>query len=240
MFESSRMSGETFATERLRNDPQLSFEALLLAAEQAGVTIQPIQYGRARRQLGLTNSPPVARRDISEPVMPAVTNAPETPAPVDQPVVTIPRPEPIPILAAPSTPPKRKGSPAFGWLLESLRAEPTLSYGELQTRSTAKDYKIAPVMYGRAKALLGLVPVAPRGQGKNRKPTKLTPQQTLKQADATSADQFGHQLARVRNATDLVQIIKHIDDERRRLRGLLETVANTIDEALDFNNEAST
>jgi hypothetical protein len=37
-----------------------------------------------------------------------------------------------------------------------------------------------------------------------------------------------------------VQIIKHIDDERRRLRGLLETVANTIDEALDFNNEAST
>jgi hypothetical protein len=95
-------------------------------------------------------------------------------------------------------------------------------------------------MYGRAKALLGLVPVAPRGQGKNRKPTKLTPQQTLKQADATSADQFGQQLARVRNATDLVQIIKHIDDERRRLRGLLETVANTIDEALDFNNEAST
>ena len=240
MFESSRMSGETFATERLRNDPQLSFEALRLFAEQAGVTIQPIQYGRARRQLGLTNSPPVAPRDISEPVMPPVANAPEKTAPVNQPVVMIPRPEPIPIPAAPSAPPKRKGSPALGWLVESLRAEPTLSYAELQTRSTAKDYKIAPIMYGRAKALLGLVPVAPRGQGKNRKPTKLKPQQALKQADAASADQFSQQLARERNVNDLVQIIKHIDDERRRLRGLLETIANTIDEALDYSDEAST
>ncbi|MFT4515761.1 MAG: hypothetical protein ACI89X_004729 [Planctomycetota bacterium] len=141
--------------------------------------------------------------------------------------------------AASNATPKRKGSPAFDFLVESLRAEPTLSYGELLTRATSKDYKIAPIMYGRAKALLGLVPVAPRGQGKNHKTNKLTPQQTLKQADTASADQFSQQLSSVRNVDDLVQIIKHLDSERRRLRGLLETIANSIDEALDHNDEAT-
>ena len=153
--------------------------------------------------------------------------------------VVIPQPvAPLPAPTASATP-KRKGSPAFDFLVESLRAEPTLSYGELQTRSLAKDYKIAPIMYGRAKALLGLVPVAPRGQGKNRKTNKLATRQNLKQAAASSTDQFGEQLARVRNVDDLVQIIKHLDSERRSLRSLLESIASTIDEALDNSNEAA-
>lgn len=272
------MSGEAFASERLRNDPQLTFEDLRQVAEEAGVTIQPIQYGRARRQLGLTGSPPVPSRDAGQPINgparnrpassqqavnpPAVSsptesfaaaapapadadaNTPAQAAPLSVPDDPTPAPDPAtlsagPISAAPSAEPKRKGSPAFDFLVESLRAEPTLSYRELQTRSVAKGYKIAPIMYGRAKALLGLVPVAPRGQGKNRKAAKLTTQQTLKQADAGSADQFSEQLSRVRSVDDLVQIIKHLDDERRKLRGLLENIANLIDDALDYSNDAS-
>ena len=267
MSESSRMSGEAFAFERLRIDPQLTFEALRQAAEQAGITIQPIQYGRARRQLGLTGSPPTAQSVSQEASSkpPIEATATESPAPVmpapamAPPELALPEsappesaaPEsaaptssgdapgnPAGIAPTPAAAPKRKGSPAFDFLVESLRAEPALSYGELQTRSTAKGYKIAPIMYGRAKALLGLVPVAPRGQGKNRK-SKLTSQQTLKQADAASADQFSQQLSRVRNVDDLVQIIKHLDGERRRLRGLLENIANSIDEALDHSDSAA-
>ena len=258
MSESPRISGETFASERLRDNPQLTFETLRQVAEQAGVTIQPIQYGRARRQLGLTGAPPAASPLVSgSPVssppvsgsreaasagsssadtiaaepMEEVSQAPEP--------VVIPQPVAPPLAGTANATPKRKGSPAFDFLVQSLREEPTLSYGELQTRSLAKDYKIAPIMYGRAKALLGLVPVAPRGQGKNRKANKLATRQTLKQAAASSTDQFGEQLARVRNVDDLVQIIKHLDSERRSLRSLLESIASTIDEALDNSNEAA-
>jgi hypothetical protein len=50
--------------ERLRDNPQLTFEATRQAAEQVGIVIQPIQYGRARRQLGLISAqpPPPKRR----------------------------------------------------------------------------------------------------------------------------------------------------------------------------------
>lgn len=268
MSESSRMSGEAFATERLRHDSQLSFESLRQAAEQAGITLQPIQYGRARRQLGLTSIPPVAtpaaavgaiassassngtaigasttasapdtHHDLTQ-----VDDAPAADSPTaDSPAADAPAAD-APAADAPAAPArpssKRKGSPAFDYLVESLREEPKLAYGELQARCAAKGYKIAPIMYGRAKALLGLVPVAPRGQGKNRKASKLTSQQTLKQADSASADQFGEQLSRVRNVEDLVQIIKHLDGERRRLRSLLQNIANSIDEALDQGSES--
>ncbi|MFT4843057.1 MAG: hypothetical protein ACI8UD_000757 [Planctomycetota bacterium] len=273
MSESSRLSGEAFASERLRNNPQLTFEDLRQAAEEAGVTIQPIHYGRARRQLGLTGAPPVQSQDpvppgfsqerqtttvrrteeVSLPMeyvpaapVPADTSASEHAAPLSPPAVPIPTPDPVtvptshaaasPILAAPSAAPKRNGSPAFDFLVESLRAEPTLSYRELQTRSMANSYRVAPIMYGRAKALLGLVPVAPRGQGKSRKPAK----QTLQQADAGSSDHLSQELSNVRSVEDLVQIIKHLDDERKWLRSLLENIANLIDEALDYSPDAST
>ena len=56
---SQRISGEAFAVERLRTDPNLDYATLRREAAEAGVAIQPIQYGRARKQLGL---PPVQKQ----------------------------------------------------------------------------------------------------------------------------------------------------------------------------------
>ena len=87
---------------------------------------------------------------------------------------------------------------------------------------------------GRAKALLGLVPVRPRGQGKNRAAAaRAKAANTLGVVTAAPPDAFSQQLEDVRDIDDLVKIVKHLDGERRRLRGLLERIANSIDEALD-------
>lgn len=252
--DSPRLSGEAYAIERLRDNPQIEFETLRKDAEQAGLTIQPIQYGRARRQLGLTGVPPTAKPAASpaHPNLPPQATAPLTPtesaastdgtdrepvaandgpnaAPIPAPVpAPVPAPTPVP---APGRP---KSTPAFEFLVDSLRAEPTISYGELKARADGLELKIAPIMYGRAKALLGLVPVRPRGQGKNRKqPAAAAPPATLPPAKASTESQFGQQLESVRNIEDLVQIVKQLDSERRRLRTLLEQIANSIDEALD-------
>ena len=48
---------------------------------------------------------------------------------------------------------------------------------------------------------------------------------------------IGQQLDSVRNLDDLVQIIKDLDADRRRLRGLLEQIADTIDAALGYSDE---
>lgn len=117
-------------------------------------------------------------------------------------------------------------------MVSSLREDGTLSYGDLRARAEERGFKIAPIMYGRAKALLGLVPVRPRGQGKNRT-AKAKAANTLGNYAATRPDQFSKQLDSVQSVEDLVRIVKQLDGERRRLRGLLEHIANSIDEALD-------
>jgi hypothetical protein len=237
------MSGEAFAIEQLRSNPQQSFETIRQVAEQAGVSIQPIHYGRARRQLGLTSTPPVAAHQPPAPQpaahqpaapkpAPAVPSTPATSAAAE-------RAEPtakIPTLAAAEAPraepeaATKKSTPGFEFLLDALRADENLSYGDANARAKQKGLKIAPIMYGRAKALLGLVPVAARGAGKNRKPsTRITP---TTRPSTSSEDSFGKQLDSVRSVQDLVQIIKQLDDERQRLRSVLEQIADSIHEVL--------
>ena len=206
--------------ERLRDNPQLTFEATRQAAEQVGIVIQPIQYGRARRQLGLISAQPNPRPTHKQ-----------TP----QPLPKDPAAEPANPKAATTESAKPKRKPGFEFLVTSLRADSTLSYQDLRAQAEERGLKIAPIMYGRAKALLGLVPVRPRGQGKNRTAAaRAKAANTLEMAQPTPPDRLSRQLKDVHNVEDLVKIVKHLDVERRRLRGLLERIANSIDEALDY------
>ena len=47
-----------------------------------------------------------------------------------------------------------------------LRKDRNVQFKDVQEAGAKKGFKIFPIVYGRAKALLGLVPTAPRGQGK--------------------------------------------------------------------------
>jgi hypothetical protein len=234
---SQRISGEAFAVERLRNDPNLDYATLRREAAEAGVTMQPIQYGRARKQLGL---PPMKQAPAPEPAPVEARSADDAVAPDEI------ADERADERAAPETPgepadepsgdlvaPRRKGSAAFDFLVQELRREPDLAYGELRERSEAKGWKIAPIMYGRAKAVLGLVPVKPRGSAKKAAAAAAAAApRALKQVESVAADRFHKQLEQVRNLEQLVAIVKELDAERRRLRDLLERIVAMIDETL--------
>lgn len=234
MSGANRISGEAFAIERLRENPDLDYSALRRQAEAAGVSMQPIQYGRARKQLGL---PPLSTR--SEPKFvgskPRIDGTERTSAPAAE------EPPPAELAASPDdaepapggelVAARRKGSPAFDFLVQALRADAKLDYGTLRDRAAANGFKIAPIMYGRAKAVLGLVPVKPRGQGKKATTAPAAPR-TLKQVESVAADRFNQELENVRSLEQLVNVVKDLDAERRRLRDLLERVVAMIDEAL--------
>ena len=212
LSEPQRISGEAFAIERLGKNPDLDYTTLRAEAAQAGISMQPIQYGRARKHLGLA-----ALRDAR----PAAAAAPalEQAAPVAERQGAAPR----------------KGSVAFEFLLGELRREPALVYAELRDRAAAKGFTIAPIMYGRAKAVLGLVPVRPRGTKAAEKAARaalpsVAPQ--LKQIESAAADRFASKLDGVRSVEQLVAVVKELDAERRRLRSVLERVVLLIDEAL--------
>lgn len=228
---SPRISGEAFAIERLRESPDLDYAAVRRMAEDAGIAMQPILYGRARKHLGL---PPMKKAGpvlaASERVM-AATEFVEAAA-------EMPAEAPIEPRAASRGAPRKKGSAAFDFLVGELRREPQISYGELRLRAEANGFPIAPIMYGRAKAVLGLVPVRPRGSKKAAAEATAQAASTptlprmLKQVESVAADRFSKKLEEVRNLDQLVAAVKELDAERRRLRTLLENVVTMIDEAL--------
>lgn len=240
-----RLSGEAFAIERLREDPDLDYAALRRLASEAGISMQPIQYGRARKQLGLPplkSAPPAPVVPMTELRRPAPTARAEDDladaASPGQPTEDAPG-EATDDATGSEAPddlvaPKRKGSAAFDFLVQELRREPHLLYAELRQRCEAKGWKIAPIMYGRAKAVLGLVPVKPRGSAKKAAAaaTAAAPPRVLKQVESVAADRFSKQLEDVRNLDQLVTIVKDLDNERRRLRQLLDRIVTMIDEAL--------
>ncbi|MCB9877653.1 MAG: hypothetical protein H6835_08650 [Planctomycetes bacterium] len=234
MTATSNTNGEAFALELLRDNPALDYAEAQHAANEAGVALQPIQFGRARRQLGLTSAAPAAAPTPHPDAPQAVPAAPQV-------VPAVPQPTEAPVLAAAKSE-RKGGSPAFEWLVESLRNDQTLSFGELKQRGEPLGHSIAPIMYGRAKALLGLVPVRPRGAGKRNKgkvaveaaaPAPATPPRSLQQVDS-AGDAISRQLDDVKSIDELVQVVRKLDAERRRLRTLLEQIANTIDEALGY------
>jgi len=232
---SPRISGEAFAIERLRESPDLDYAAVRRLAEDAGIAMQPILYGRARKHLGL---PPMKK---AGPVLATSTRALAATDLVEAPAelaVESPADEPVEPPAAARGAPRKKGSAAFDFLVGELRREPQLSYGELRQRAEANGFPIAPIMYGRAKAVLGLVPVRPRGSKKEvarastHEAAAPALPRMLKQVESVAADRFSKKLEEVRNLDQLVAAVKELDAERRRLRALLEKVVAMIDEAL--------
>lgn len=247
-----RLSAEAFAAELLRDEPNLDYATIRERAKAAGISVQPIHYGRARKQLGLPalrDSRPESRPTTGRPAASADEAAP---ARSEEPAARTPRMEAdvdeatIPtgtgddtVAAAQAADevvsPRRKGSPAFDYLLQQLRNEPNILYAALRDRCATQGFTIAPIMYGRAKAVLGLVPVKPRGKKAAatalKVPTPGVPMQ-LKQVESVAADRFAKKLDEVRNLEQLVAIVKDLDTERRRLREVIERVVTLLDAAL--------
>lgn len=249
-----RLSAEAFAADLLRDEPNLDYATIRERAKSAGISVQPIHYGRARKQLGLPalrDSRPEPRPAQSRPVAGPGEVAPTR---TDEPMAETSRMQPD--ADAESTPPeadddkveqplaraademvspRRKGSPAFDYLLQQLRNEPNILYAALRDRCATQGFTIAPIMYGRAKAVLGLVPVKPRGKKAAttgvKMPTPGVPMQ-LKQVESVAADRFAKKLDEVRNLEQLVAIVKDLDTERRRLRDVIERVVTLLDAAL--------
>lgn|SRR5690606_22777317 len=57
----------------------------------------------------------------------------------------------------------------FDFLVESLKANKGATYADLRAKAEQKGLTVYPVMFGRAKAMLGLVKSSKRGSGKAAK-----------------------------------------------------------------------
>ena len=79
-----------------------------------------------------------------------------------------------------------------------------------------------PIVYGRAKALLGLVPTKPR---KPKAPKRLAQVETAGVPGTTSLDGLG-------SLDKLVETVRALDDDRKRLHEVLHAIYKICDSAL--------
>ncbi len=88
-------------------------------------------------------------------------------------------------------------SPAMGFLVSALKANPKAVYADLKAKADEKKLKVFPIMYGRAQAMLGIVKSAKRGTGKAAKATAAKAR-AKPAAKASSAAKGGSKSDRIR------------------------------------------
>lgn len=239
------LTARDFLERELRANPEASFAELQERGRQLGLNIPPFLYGSARRALGL----PV-RRDLANPspavsvepaAMPAFevaeANEPDAPAEVEDADM---EPEDAPAdEAAPMAAEGKPKSSAFDFAIEQLRINPDLSFQDLKQRGTMAGLRLMPIVYGRAKALLGLVPVKPRQPRAKKMPE--TPL-SLRQVDSAEAmprptprpaAQPAQTSLALGSLEQLVTALRELENERQRLRAALAAIQACVDEALE-------
>lgn len=252
-----------FAVDELQRNPSLTYVELRELAHARGLLLPPILFGRARIHLGLPTTPTLQRAAHppahaaaeatagevaagTEP-MPARPVRRETPArqppptPAKQQLRPVEQAEPAAETNHDMVAPRSQRSGAFEFAVDMLRVEPALEYGILRLRGEASGHRIPPILYGRAKAYLGLVPVKPRGtkakqDGNARGPLQLrqvesiveVQREALKRATGLgSIEELTEQLRQVARERDELRAAVR---EREALRGALQRIAVLIDQ----------
>jgi hypothetical protein len=121
----------------------------------------------------------------------------------------------------------KKQSPAMEFVVAALQKEPALDYGTVRAAAIKKGLTIFPIMYGRAKALLGLVPVAPRGTKKKAKKAPIPPRGKVVRRN----DRVGS-AGPLDSLQDLIADMQAVARDRDRYREALEQIGKIIDAAL--------
>ena len=105
----------------------------------------------------------------------------------------------------------KKTSKSFELILAHLKKHPKAPFAEVRDAAEKKGFKIYPIAYGRAQALLGIVKVAPYGRGaKHRK--------KLKVPIATGADQLAM----------VLQMVKDNEGVAARYRRVLDQIGEIV------------
>ena len=124
----------------------------------------------------------------------------------------------------------KKPSPAMEFVVAALKKNPKVEYASLKESAAKKGLTIFPIVYGRAKALLGLVPVAPRGSKKKKAIPKKTATRAVTGAKRPATRASGS--VTLDSLQNLVADMKQVTADRDRYQRALEEMAKILDRAL--------
>lgn len=120
---------------------------------------------------------------------------------------------------------------AMDFIIAQLKKNKKASYADIRDAATKKKLTIYPIMYGRAKALLGLVPVAARGSKKKKTAAKRgpgRPPKVLGRGPGRPRKNRGDG-SPIDTLTDLLSGLKQQERANTELRSTLEKIRDLID-----------
>lgn len=127
-----------------------------------------------------------------------------------------------------------KSNAAMDFLLDSLKANRDAVYKDVAAEASKRKLKVYPIMWGRAKTLLGIVKMAPRGQGKaaRAKAAKAAPAAKRRgpgrppKSAMAAAPSFDGSLE------SIVAAVKSSEQARGRYRAALERIRSIVSDCL--------
>ncbi|MBI5853032.1 MAG: hypothetical protein HZB39_18635 [Planctomycetes bacterium] len=125
----------------------------------------------------------------------------------------------------------QKGKDAFAFVHSMLQKDPKVAYADVAAKAKAKGHKIYPVVFGRAKLLLGLVKANPA------KKAKAAAKKAAKAAAKTAAAGVVRRgpgrppkakASALSGIDGIVQHIKGVERERDQLRATIEKLQSVL------------
>lgn len=115
------------------------------------------------------------------------------------------------------------------FIVDSLKSNRGAKYADIADAAAKKKLKVYPIMFGRAQALLGIVKMAPRGQGKAaRKKAGLAP----KRGPGRPRKNAAGAMSSFQGIEGILAAVKGSEQEKARYRGALERIQSILADAL--------
>lgn len=136
-----------------------------------------------------------------------------------------------------------KKSPTLAFTRQYLRRDPNASFAEIRDAAAEQDLKIYPIVFGRAKALEGLVKVAPYGSKKRAR--EAAKAESLRAAAALQSDGLATRerhavassdsdssLSLSSSIENMIAGMRENHADRERFRSALIKISEILDEVL--------
>ena len=121
---------------------------------------------------------------------------------------------------------KASSKPGYDFIVRKLEKDKNAVYGDIAKAAEKAGHKIYPVMFGRAKAALGLVKVSARGQGKASAAKTTGVRRGPGRPRKVVAGSNGSALSTV------IQTMREQESETNRLKATFEKIRELLDSAL--------
>jgi hypothetical protein len=126
----------------------------------------------------------------------------------------------------------KKTSPAMDFIVSYLKKNKKAAYADVRDAADKKGMQIYPIMYGRAQALLNIVPMSPRGSKKKKASKKSTGRPVGRPRKATTQTRRSSSTSSVSGVDSIVDHVRSLEQERDTYRDALERLRDVLDTAL--------